>query len=172
MPFAVNTVNYDEPLAIWTSWNNWLKIPNPSTTSCCQRHSQPGLGLCCLSYQSVRPSLRYTPNAARGSIYANQHSTSTKDLARDVQEAFQTDMDLKNRHQSTLGGKWNHFMNQTHLGYKSWQQPAHVPTPRMKSVRRTAAGRYGKHGYCGSGELELLSCGVDTNIGDGGTVHD
>ncbi len=32
------------------------------------------------------------------------------------------------------GGKWNHMMDQTHIGYTYWQQPEHNVIPKLKRV--------------------------------------
>jgi len=48
----------------------------------------------------------------------------TNDLATEVQRLFTEDtllMGYYNR--SFAGGKWNHFMDQTHLGYTTWADP-------------------------------------------------
>jgi hypothetical protein len=38
-------------------------------------------------------------------------------------------------------GKWNHFMNQTHIGYTYWQQPLHNVMPVVTYVDSNAAGK-------------------------------
>ncbi|MDL2305934.1 glycosyl hydrolase 115 family protein [Bacteroides sp. OttesenSCG-928-D19] len=34
------------------------------------------------------------------------------------------------------GGKWNHMMDQTHIGYTYWQQPPYNVMPEVKRIRR------------------------------------
>ena len=40
-------------------------------------------------------------------------------------QAFKADADLGAYYNTQLaGGKWSHMMDQTHIGYNNWQQPA------------------------------------------------
>jgi hypothetical protein len=39
-------------------------------------------------------------------------------------------------HKDIAGGKWNHIMSQTHIGYTWWQQPEKNVMPEVKRVRR------------------------------------
>ncbi|TWT31096.1 hypothetical protein KOR34_44700 [Posidoniimonas corsicana] len=52
----------------------------------------------------------------------------------DAAEAFYAiDQQLTDRYHALEGGKWNHMMSQTHIGYTSWQEPRRQ---RMPDVRR------------------------------------
>lgn len=62
--------------------------------------------------------------SARNQMYAVQGRASTNDLSVRVRELFQQDAALSNEYNQVLAhGKWNHMMDQTHLGYTFWQQP-------------------------------------------------
>lgn len=43
-------------------------------------------------------------------------------LASEVHELFAEDARLMDQYHSVSDGKWNHYMDQTHLGYAYWQQ--------------------------------------------------
>ena len=63
--------------------------------------------------------------AGKNRLYATQGRASTNDLAAKVRALFQADADLSAEYNHKLaGGKWNHMMDQTHLGYTSWQRAA------------------------------------------------
>ncbi|HPU56203.1 MAG TPA: glycosyl hydrolase 115 family protein [Verrucomicrobiota bacterium] len=67
-------------------------------------------------------------------LYAGQGRAVANDLAAEAERLFQADADLSRYYNRELaGGKWNHMMDQTHIGYTSWQQP---PVNRMPQVRR------------------------------------
>ncbi len=53
------------------------------------------------------------------------------DLATD---AFTRDTDLAKTYNTLLGGKWDHMMDQTHIGYTSWQQPDTQVMPKVERV--------------------------------------
>jgi len=62
--------------------------------------------------------------AGKNALYARQGRASTSDLASATRALFQQDLDLMDSFNRTFaGGKWNHFMDQTHLGYLDWRDP-------------------------------------------------
>jgi Glycosyl hydrolase family 115/Gylcosyl hydrolase family 115 C-terminal domain len=73
---------------------------------------------------------------AKNRLYASQGRASTSDFAAQVRAFFQTDADLSARYNHQLaGGKWNHMMDQTHIGYTYWQQPDFNVMPEVKELR-------------------------------------
>jgi hypothetical protein len=62
--------------------------------------------------------------AGKNHLYPKQGRASANDLAEQTRLLFKQDQDLSDYYNHTLaGGKWNHMMDQTHLGYTTWQQP-------------------------------------------------
>ena len=62
--------------------------------------------------------------AGRNNLYAQQKRASTNDWAAETQALFRADTSLMSYFNNTFaGGKWSHFMDQTHLGYISWRDP-------------------------------------------------
>lgn len=62
--------------------------------------------------------------AARNQVYAKQQRSSTNFWADETQRLFRADTTLMGEFNRELsGGKWNHFMDQPHLGYMSWNDP-------------------------------------------------
>lgn len=57
---------------------------------------------------------------ARNNLYAGQRRTSTNTLADQALKLFNDDHALTQRYHKLLDGKWNHIMDQTHLGYDYW----------------------------------------------------
>ncbi len=67
--------------------------------------------------------------AARGDVKANVE-------AERVRELFAEDARLSARYNHELaGGKWNHMMDQTHLGYTWWQEPPVNVMPAVSEVK-------------------------------------
>jgi hypothetical protein len=70
-------------------------------------------------------------------LHADQGRADTNALAARARELFARDAELARRyHQDIAGGKWNHMMAQTRIGYTSWKDPA---TNIMPEVREIAA---------------------------------
>jgi hypothetical protein len=62
--------------------------------------------------------------AGKNALYARQGRASTNDWAAETRALFQVDTDLMDYFNRTLaGGKWNHFMDQPHIGYTTWRDP-------------------------------------------------
>lgn len=62
--------------------------------------------------------------AAKNHLYASQQRKTTNDMAAKVRNLFQQDTALMAHYNTVYAdGRWNHFMDQTHLGYVSWNPP-------------------------------------------------
>jgi hypothetical protein len=57
-------------------------------------------------------------NAGLNQLYASQARSQVNALADSVEQLFEYDADLRDQYHSLLDGKWNHQMDQTHLGCK------------------------------------------------------
>ncbi len=71
--------------------------------------------------------------AARNALYARQGRASANDMATETRSLFQAQTNLMNYFNQTFAnGKWNHFMDQSHIGYTSWADP---PRNNMNAIR-------------------------------------
>jgi len=62
--------------------------------------------------------------AARNDLFYKQGRASTNEWGDQVRNLFQADTSLMGYFNRIFaGGKWNHFMDQAHLGYTSWADP-------------------------------------------------
>ncbi len=62
--------------------------------------------------------------AAKNELYVRQGRSAANDMAAQVQALFKADTDLMDYYNHTFaGGKWDHFMDQVHIGYTGWQDP-------------------------------------------------
>ncbi len=73
--------------------------------------------------------------AAKNALYAKQGRASANTEARRVRELFAEDAAITKEYHALNGGKWNHFMDQTHIGYTSWQQPDRNVMPRVQETQ-------------------------------------
>ena len=72
---------------------------------------------------------------AKNRLYASQGRASTNDLAAQARALYQADADLSARYNHDLaGGKWNHMMDQTHIGYTGWHDPDTNTMPAVKEI--------------------------------------
>jgi glycosyl hydrolase family 115 (putative glucuronidase)/glycosyl hydrolase family 115 len=82
--------------------------------------------------------------AGRNQLYASQGRASANDLAAEARALFQTDADLSARYNHQLAnGKWDHMMDQMHIGYTYWQQPPVNTMPKVIEIEIPAAAQLG-----------------------------
>jgi hypothetical protein len=82
--------------------------------------------------------------AGRNQLYASQGRASANDLAAQTRALFQADADLSATYNHTLAhGKWDHMMDQTHIGYTYWQQPPLNAMPKITEIEIPAAAQLG-----------------------------
>ena len=119
-PSTYSVINYNEAETILGQWKN---LTNDAQAI----HDKLESSAQAAFFEMVlHPALAgYTVHeiyvlAAMNNIYAQQRRTSANTLAQNVMTAFNTDANITNRYHSLLGGKWNHMMDQTHLGYDYW----------------------------------------------------
>jgi hypothetical protein len=71
--------------------------------------------------------------AGKNDLYARQGRASTNDMADQIHLLFQEDTSLMGYFNRTFAnGKWNHFMDQSHLGYTSWADP---PSNSLRAIK-------------------------------------
>jgi hypothetical protein len=82
--------------------------------------------------------------AGRNHLYAKQGRASANDEAKRVKELFKQDQDLSDEFNHKLaGGKWDHMMDQTRIGYTSWQDPKTNVMPAVKEIEVPPAAALG-----------------------------
>lgn len=72
---------------------------------------------------------------ARNRLYAEQGRAATNEMAQKARELFARDAELTRQfHEDLAGGKWNHMMSQTHIGYTSWDNPPKNVMPEVREI--------------------------------------
>ena len=73
--------------------------------------------------------------ALNRSAYKNRYAVANE-YADKVKLLFAKDSLISVEYNQLNNGKWNHMMDQTHIGYTYWQQPAKQKIPEVKYVPR------------------------------------
>jgi len=69
-------------------------------------------------------------------MYAVQGRAATNNLAQRARELFREDGQLARYYNRIMaGGKWNHMMDQTHIGYTYWNQPVRNVMPAVNEIQ-------------------------------------
>ncbi len=70
---------------------------------------------------------------ARNRMLASENNIAANKYADEAKKYYQTDSLLSYQYNHQLAnGKWNHMMDQTHIGYTYWQQPPLNKMPEVK----------------------------------------
>ena len=78
--------------------------------------------------------LYYT--VAKNHLYAEQGRVSTNAMAKKAKELFDNDAAITDYYNHQLSnGKWDHFMDQTHIGYTSWNNPPRNIMPEVIKIK-------------------------------------
>jgi hypothetical protein len=73
--------------------------------------------------------------AGKNYLYAKQGRVTTNDLADSVRQLYINDSLLTIQYNKVMAnGKWDHMMDQTHIGYTNWQQPRVNKMPEVKTI--------------------------------------
>ena len=97
--------------------------------------------------------------AGRNRLFAKEGRASANELAEEARALFRQDAAITDRYNHQLaGGKWNHMMDQTHLGYTYWQEPPLNVMPAVSEVQPLAEGAENRMGVAveGSEGVEAL----------------
>ena len=100
--------------------------------------------------------------AARNRLYAKQGRQSANKWAEQVKLRFVKDAGVSEKYNGFLNGRWNHMMDQSHIGYTSWNDPPHNIMPKLESVpaqHRALLGVFPQSNSTKSNELPSLRFG-------------
>jgi len=82
--------------------------------------------------------------AGKNQLYAKQGRANTNDMAAQVRALFQADADLNSYYNHTLAhGKWDHMMDQSHIGYTGWHDPPKDVMPEVAEIDVPVAAKMG-----------------------------
>jgi hypothetical protein len=77
--------------------------------------------------------------AAKNKFYANEKNTLANLYADSVNFFYKKDSLISYKYNHEIAdGKWNHMMDQTHIGYTYWQQPPVNKMPEVKYVSNSS----------------------------------
>lgn len=73
--------------------------------------------------------------AGQNRLYSAQGRKTTNALAQKARTLFAEDAAMTERYHTLNQGKWNHMMDQNHLGYTEWQQPPRNAMPAVSELQ-------------------------------------
>lgn len=77
--------------------------------------------------------------AGKNQLYAAQGRANAAAYAAETRRLFEEDLRLMDHYNDVYaGGRWKHFMDQTHMGYTSWRDPEKNSLDHIKLLEPTA----------------------------------
>jgi hypothetical protein len=94
--------------------------------------------------------------AAKNNMYARQGRNSANFMAEETLRMFKRDHEISKAYNGLLNTKWNHMMDQTHIGYTYWQQPMRQMTPPLQYVQALETSLSGDMRISVEGQLGVI----------------
>jgi len=80
--------------------------------------------------------------AGKNALYAKQGRSIANDYADETRKLFAKDAALADEYNhKLLNGRWNHMMDQTHIGYTFWNEPPRNTMPPVVDLKLPTPGR-------------------------------
>ncbi len=137
-------VNYNEADRIVSDWQKLLKRADAISDQLPQEARDAFFELVLHPIKACGIVNELYVAAARNRLYVSQGRASANDFAAKTRELFEADAKVTEYfHRELAGGKWNHMMSQTHIGYNNWQQPAVNVMPAVREIQLPSAASLG-----------------------------
>ncbi|PGH05489.1 hypothetical protein AJ79_06796 [Helicocarpus griseus UAMH5409] len=163
-PSVFSVVNYDEADTVLKEWaeltNKAQIIYNKLDASAQPAFFELVLHPC----QAAHIVYDIYVTVAKNNLYADQRRTSANNLASEAVRLLGEDHTWTKTYHSILDGKWNHIMDQTHLGYNYWQQPMRNTIPPVSYVQVLEDSLAGKMGVSVEGSKGAVPGDDENNV--------
>ena len=134
-PDTYSLVNYNEANRVLGDWMRlaadasaiYQKLPSDERDAFCETILYP------VRASEIVNALNI--DVAKNRLFAAQARSIANDYASRANRLFQNDASLTAYYNHGLaGGKWDHMMDQTHIGYTQWQQPSTNIMPSLADL--------------------------------------
>jgi len=137
-PSTFSLVNHDEAVRVVADWRALEARAEAVEARLPAEARDAYYQLVLHSVKACRVVNEMLVTAGLNRLHAAQGRADTNGLAARVRELFAEDAALTRRYHSLGGGRWNHFMDQVHLGYRIWQQPPANAMPAVTELQLPA----------------------------------
>jgi hypothetical protein len=145
-PTTYSVNNYNEADAVLSQWSSLASDAQAVYDSLDSESKAPFYEMVLQPVLGGEVVTQIYIGAAKNNHFAEQKRNSANNVAQAVLDSFQMDHALTQRYHDLLGGKWNHILDQTHLGYDYWQQPMRNALPPLAWVQEMETSLAGNIG--------------------------
>ena len=143
-PDTFSLVNYEEADTVFADWESLAEKAEQIYKMLPQNQRDAFFELVLYPVKASAIVNELYITAGRNHLYASQGRASANDLAAQARAVFQADADLAAYYNHSLAGvKWDHMMDQTHIGYTSWNEPPKNTMPTVSEFEIPAASQMG-----------------------------
>jgi len=142
-PSTYSLINYEEADRVESAWNSLTREAESINNRLLPSQRPAYFELALYPIEACANLNELYIAAARNALYAAQGRQSANAQAQRVRALFARDKALSDQYNQLLDGKWNHMMDQTHIGYTSWNDPRTNVMPEVKEVVSTAGAHLG-----------------------------
>ncbi|MBK8477113.1 MAG: glycosyl hydrolase 115 family protein [Opitutaceae bacterium] len=144
-PGTFSVANYREADRVVAEYNTLAERARALKTKLPASHRDAFFQLVLFPIEACANVTEMYVAAGKNVHYAERGAASANFYADRVKELFTRDAELTRCfHADLAGGKWNHMMAQTHIGYTYWQHP---PLNRMPAVSYVQPGERAELGF-------------------------
>lgn len=133
-PTTFSLVNYQEAERVLAGWQAIAAEAEQINTQLSPEFRDAFYQLVLYPTQASATVAEMYIAAGRNRLYAAQGRVSANAQAERVRELFQRDKELTEAYHRLGGGRWNHMMSQTRIGYTSWNEPRNNIMPKIAEV--------------------------------------
>jgi len=128
--------NYNEAQKVTTEYNNLLAKAEKINTQLPAEYKDAFFELVLHPIKACANLQELYTTVAWNKFYASQKNVNANYLADKAKQLYLNDSLISNQYNHMANGKWDHMMDQTHIGYTYWQQPNKQKMPEVKYVAK------------------------------------
>jgi hypothetical protein len=133
-PKSYSLVNYDEAQRVVAEYNQLAAEAKKINDALPAEYRDAYFELVLYPVGACANFLELYTTVGKNFIGVVQGRASANDVPAQAQVFFDRDQAFAAEYHKIAGGKWNHMMDQTNIGYIGWQDPPKDALPRMKTV--------------------------------------
>ncbi|HEV2575729.1 MAG TPA: glycosyl hydrolase 115 family protein [Acidobacteriaceae bacterium] len=143
-PTTFSLANYHEADRVYEEWDGLARRVDKLATELPENERASYFELIQYPVDACANLTEMYITAGRNALDARLGNPKANDEASDVQRMFAKDATLSEEYNhSLMNGKWDHMMDQTHIGYVSWNDPPVNVMPAVSWVQVPQEGSLG-----------------------------
>ncbi len=131
--------HYDEANRVTNDWNNLLKEASTINAALPAEYKDAFYELVLHPVEAFANLQNLYTAVAWNHYYAKQNNALANQYADEAKVFYVKDSVISATYNHLHDGKWNHMMDQTHIGYTYWQQPEKQTMPEVTYISQSAA---------------------------------